>query len=166
LKSKNMGLFNFWSWPAELIDDIRQWFVVRSALKEPATDAEFKAFKDLEIRKDKIGRLYTVINLPEELWAYEKQNMAWPYVLDKLRTVDELLMRLRLNELLFPDVRPIEDAPAYLIILSPSVESFSIWKFLRWLLNLSVTTGTIFLIDRIVLKLSGLGILDHFTSLF
>ena len=92
--------------------------------------------------------------------------MAWPYVLDKLRTVDELLMRLRLNELLFPDVRPIEDAPAYLVILSPSIESFSIWKFLRWLLNLSVTTGTIFLIDRVVLKLSGSSIMDHFISLF
>jgi len=161
-----MGLFNFWSWPAELIDDIRQWLVVRSALKEPATEAEFKAFQDLEIRKDKIGRLYTVVNLPEELWPYEKRNMAWPYVLDKLRTVDELLMRIRLNELLFPDVRPIDDAYAYLVILSPSVESFSIWKFLRWLLNLSVTTGTIFLIDRIVLKLSGSGILDHFITLF
>ena len=92
--------------------------------------------------------------------------MAWPYVLDKLRTVDELLMKLRLNELVFPDVRPIEDAYAYLVILSPSVESFSIWKFLRWLLNVTVTSGTLFLIDRIVIKLSGSGIIDHFISLF
>jgi len=163
-----MGVFNFWSWPAELIDDIRQWMVVRKALKEPATQAELKSFEELEIRQDRIGRLYTVVNLPEELWDYEKKNMAWPYVLDKLRLVDELLMKVRLNELLYPDVRPIEemDAMAYLVILSPSVESFSIWKFLRWIFNTAFTSGTIFLLDRIILKLSGSGIIGHFMSLF
>ena len=29
-----MTLFNFWKWPLSVIDDIQQWFVVRSALKE------------------------------------------------------------------------------------------------------------------------------------
>jgi hypothetical protein len=161
-----MGLFNFWSWPAELIDDLRQWMVVRSALKEPSTQSELKAFQDLEIRQDKIGRLYTVVNLPEELWPYEKRNMAWPYVLEKLRTVDELLMKVRLNELLFPDVKPIDDAYAYLIVLSPSIESLSIWKLLRWLLNMTVTITTLFLTDRIILKITGSGIIDHILSLF
>lgn len=163
-----MSIFNFWSWPAELIEDIRLWFIVRSALKEESTLSEIRNFTELELRIDKLNRIYTVVNLPEELWPYEKRNMAWPYVLDKMRTLDDLLMKLRLNEILYPEVKPIEieGAYAYLIILSSSIESLSIWKFLRWLLNTGVTAITLFLIDRIVLKLTHSGIIDHIISLF
>jgi hypothetical protein len=165
LKSKPMTWYNFWKWPTELIDDIRQWMMVRSALKEPETIDRFKKFK-YELRSDNIGRIYTVINVPEELLEYEKRDMVWPWVLEELKQIDELLMECRLNDIVYPEVKPIEEAPAYLVVLTPSTESFSFWKLLRWTFNTGILAFILFIINRIVIKASGSSLIDLFLSLF
>jgi hypothetical protein len=164
LKSKRMNWYNIWKWPAEIIDDIRQWSLVRKALKEPETISALGSWK-YELRKDKIGRLYTVINVPEELWPYDKQDQVWPWMVEQLRELDMLLLQRQLSDLLYPEVTRIEDAPAYLVVLSPSIESFSFWKGLRWLFNLSLVAGSIYIINRIVIKFSGDSILTLLLSL-
>jgi hypothetical protein len=160
-----MRIYNIWTWPSTLIDDIRQWRIVRTALKEPEVIQGFKEFK-YELRTDNIGRVYTVINVPEELWPYEKQNMVWPWMLEQLRELDDLLMRLRLNDLLYPEVSPIEGSPSYLVVLTPSTESFSIWKFLRWILNLSFVFVSSYMINSLVRKITGTSIVEFVISLF
>ena len=75
-------------------------------------------------------------------------------------------MKRQLSDLLYPEVKPIPDAPAYLIILSSSSDSFSILKFLRWLLNLGFIGTLLFLIQRITFVLSGHSIIDLIKSLF
>lgn len=165
LKSSKMRIYNIWTWPSTLIDDIRQWRIVRKALKEPEVTAGFREFK-YELRTDNIGRVYTVINVPEELWPYEKQNMVWPWMLEQLRELDDLLMRLRLNDLLYPEVSPIEGSPAYLVVLTPSTESFSIWKLLRWILNLSFVFLSTYMINSLVRKITGTSIVEFLISLF
>jgi len=159
-----MKYFNIWSWPAMIIDDIRQWRLVSKALKEAEVIDGFSKFK-YELRRDKIGRVYTVINIPEELMPYEKRNMVWPWMLEQLRELDDLLMSLRLNYLLYPEVTPIEGSPAYLIILSPSTESLDIWKFVRWFFNLSLVCITLYLANRIAFKVFGSTIIDSISSL-
>jgi len=160
-------MYNIWSWPSALIDDIQQWMVVRKALKEPQVIQAFKSFK-YELRTDNIGRVYTIINIPDELWEYEKRQMVWPWMLEQLRELDELLMMLRLNDLLYPIVDPVNEpgVMAYRIILTPSTESLSIWKFLRWLFNLSFVGFSAYVINAIVLKFSGSSVLDLIISLF
>lgn len=165
LKSSKMHIFNIWSWPIQLWDDIRQWRIVRKALKEEEVKQGFASYK-YELRIDRIGRIYTVINIPEELYPYEKRDMVWPWMLEQLRELDDILMQIRLNDLVYPEVTKLDDAPAYLVVLSPSTESVSIWKFLRWLFNLSVTGFTLYLINAIILKSSGLSIIGHISSLF
>lgn len=160
-----MKIYNVWSWPSSLIDDIRQWILVKNALKEAEVINEFKSFK-YELRTDKIGRVYTVINIPEELWPYEKKDMVWPWMLEQLRELDELLMKLRLNDLLYPEVKPIEDAPSYLVVLTPSTESLSISKFLRWILNISVMFVFLYLINSFCRKQTGTSIVEYVISLF
>ncbi len=160
-----MTWYNIWKWPIELIDDIRQWNTVRKALSEPEIQDRFKKFK-YELRVDRIGRIYTVINIPEDLLPYEKRDMVWPWVLDELRSIDDLLMECRLNDLVYPEVLPIEEAPSYLVVLTPSTESFSIWKFLRWGLNTAIIYFILFILNRIALKAFGLSAIDLFLSLF
>jgi hypothetical protein len=165
LKSSKMHIFNVWTWPLSVIDDVRQWNIVRKALKESEVIAGFRSFK-YELRTDKIGRIYTVINVPEELYPYEKREMIWPWMVEQLRELDDLLMSLRLNDLVYPEVTQLEDAPAYLVILSPSRESASIWKFLRWIFNVSVTWFSFYILNAIVGATSGKSIVEHFLSLF
>lgn len=167
LKSSKMKLYNVWSWPASVIDDIQQWMLVNKALKEPQVVQALKTFP-YELRVDKIGRIYTVVNIPEELWEYEKRQMVWPWMLDQLRELDELLISIRLSDLLYPVVDPIgeSDAMAYRIILSPSTESLSIWKFLRWILNLGFVTFTTYIINAMIIKFTGSSIINLFLSIF
>jgi hypothetical protein len=160
-----MAWYNFWKLPVELIDDIRQWSTVRSALNEPQIKDQFSKFK-YQLRVDKIGRIYTVINVPDDLLIYENRNMVWPWVLEELRSIDDLLMECRLNDLVYPEITPIEDAASYLVILTPSTESIDIWKFLRWILNTSIVFFILFIINRITIKASGLSMIDLFLSLF
>lgn len=155
----------WWKWPAEIIDDYRQWSVVRDALKEEETLSVLKTFK-YELRQDRIGRLYTVINIPEELWPYEKQDQVWPWMVEQLRDLDYILMQRQLSDLLYPVVERIPDAPAYLVVLTPSTESLKWSKLFSWIFSTGLLTFSIFLANRITFRMSGHTILEHFISLF
>ena len=137
----------------------------RKALKEAEVIEGLKSFR-YELRIDKIGRIYTVINIPEELWELDKKDMVWPWMLDQLRELDELLMQLRLNDLVYPEVEPYPNSPAYVVKLVPSTESLSLWKFFRWLLNCGFVTLSIFLINAIIGKIFGQTIYQFLISLF
>jgi hypothetical protein len=160
-----MKIYNFWTWPSQLISDIREWNIVRKALKETAVKQKFKNFK-YELRVDRIGRVYTVINIPEELWDFDKRNMVWPWVLDQLRELDEMLMEVQLNDLLYPEVDKLQDAPAYLVVLRSSRESMSIWKFLRWILNCGFVIFMIYITNALIGKVLGQTAFQFLLSLF
>jgi hypothetical protein len=165
LKKGKMKWYNFWSWPAAVIDDIRQWRIVKKATSEAEVVEKFAAFK-YEMRVDRIGRIYTVINIPEELLPYEHRNQVWPWVLEQLREIDDLLLDVRLNDLVYPEVEQYPDAPAYIVKLVPSSDSFSFWKFLIWIRNLAILTFLGILINKITLKLSGVSIFNFLIDLF
>ena len=160
-----MRIYNFWSWPSQLISDIREWNIVRKALKEVAVQEKFKSFK-YELRVDRIGRIYTVVNIPEELWEFDKRNMVWPWMLEQLRELDEMLMSVQLNDLVYPEVDKLPDAPAYLVVLKSSRESLSIWKFLRWLFNCSFVIFSLIIINQLIGKIFGQTVIQFLTSLF
>jgi len=165
LKSNRMTWYNIWTWPAEIIDDIRQWMIVRSALRENETIDKFKKFK-YPLRVDNIGRIYTVIKVPDDLIVYEKRDMVWPWVLEEMKVIDDLLMSCRLNDLVYPEVIPVKDAPAYLVILTPSTESISFSKFTKWIFNSTILFLILFIFNRIIFKVSGKSVIDLFISLF
>lgn len=165
LKYNNMKLFNIWKWPKEIFDEVHQWRVVNQALKETETIKKLAAFK-YELRTDRIGRIYTVINIPEELWPYEKQDQVWPWMVEQLRELDELLMERRLNDLVYPEVTKIEEAPAYLVVLSPPTDSLEWSKLFGWLFNLGLFALTIFTVNKICLKAFNLSIIDSIITLF
>jgi hypothetical protein len=160
-----MTWYNIWKWPIEIYEDIRLWFLVRTALKETETLEALKAFK-YELRIDKLGRIYTVINVPEELWPLEKQDQVWPWMVEQLRELDELLMSRQLNEIVYPEVKKIESAPSYLVVLAPSSESLSWGKFFRWLFNLGVVSLTFLMLNKICIKAFNQSIIDFIISLF
>lgn len=159
-----MNIFNFWSWPLEVIEDIRQWSIVNKALKEPQTIEELKRF-EYELRIDSIGRIYTVINVPEELYPYEMKDQVWPWVLEKLRDLDSILMNVRLNDLFYPEVNKLENYPAYLVVLSPSTESLKLSKFIEWIFKSTFTFLTAFLVNKIFHKIVGTSIFDYVLNL-
>ena len=159
-----MTWYNIWKWPIEIYEDIRLWFLIRKALREDETIEALKNFK-YELRIDKIGRIYTVINIPEELWPYDKQDQVWPWMVEQLRELDDILLNRQLNELVYPDVTRIAGSPAYLVVLAPSSESISLGKFLRWIFNCAIVYCTFLLLNKICLKAFHQSIIDAVISL-
>lgn len=107
----------------KLFQEIRIWMLSRRVAK-----SNVEELLEFGLRVDWIGRLYTVINLPEEVATqpYAQQ----PYVLSQLRKYDEVLLRLQLSDVLYPEFEKIPGEDAYLLVLTPEVEYLSTWRFI------------------------------------
>jgi hypothetical protein len=81
-------------------------------------------------------------------------------MLEELRDLDLLLMDVRLNELVYPEVTRIAEYPAYLVILTPSVESFSFTKFFGWLFNVAFVSALLITGNKICVKFLGSSAID------
>lgn len=106
----------------KLLEEIRIWMLSRQV-----TRSNEEELLEFGLRVDWIGRLYTVINLPEEVASqpYSQQ----PYVLSQLRKYDEVLLRLQLSDILYPEFEKIPGEDAYLLVLTPEVEYLNTWRF-------------------------------------
>ena len=101
LKNINMKIFNFWRWPIGLYDDIQTIVAIKRALKEDIVKLQLKQCK-YELRWNKLGIIYTVINIPNELLDLDKQKMIWPWLLEQLSEIDLILMNCQLSDLIEP----------------------------------------------------------------
>lgn len=107
----------------KLIEEIRIWMLSRRV-----TRSNEEELLEFGLRVDWIGRLYTVVNLPEEVASqpYSQQ----PYVLSQLRKYDEVLLKLQLSDVLYPEFEKIQGEEAYLLVLTPEVEYLNTWRFI------------------------------------
>ena len=108
----------------KMIKEWQIWKVVRITVKEHAKELEEVGFFC-----DWIGRIYTVINIPEEIMQmpinsrkdYEIRNMMIDtYIKQQLIPASELLTKLRLADLIvYPDkYEMFENTNSLLIVLS------------------------------------------------
>lgn len=109
----------FW----KLLKEIRIWYII---YKEGKKHEKF--LNDNNIRRDWFGRLYSVINLPEEIANHPYARE--PYVLEKLRDYDQILIQVKLTDLVVPEFSPIPNTDAYLLIMSGVDDYINIWRFL------------------------------------
>jgi hypothetical protein len=96
------------------------------------------------LRVDWVGRMYTIINLPEEIATNEYARQ--PYIIGQLRKFDAVLLKYGLTESVFPDIEVIEDTYSYLLVLRPEREELFIWPFLK---NLGIYIVAFFIIKVI-----------------
>lgn len=123
------------TWPIKAYREIRIWQKVRKVAMEYEDQLGSMGF-----RVDWIGRIYTVINLPEEVITAAPQIQEG-YVLMQLRDYDRLFLQLGLAGDIFPEMERIEedDVAAFLLILSPESEYLSLWSLIKFILSLSAT---------------------------
>jgi len=114
--------------------EYRTWKKVRTVAKEQVAHLEANGF-----RVDWVGRIYTVINLPEEVITAAPQVQEG-YVLMKLRDYDKLFLHLGLAAELVPEMERIDGdgAAAFLLVLSPDRDYLTIWAFVKFILRLSI----------------------------
>jgi hypothetical protein len=142
----------------DFIKEVNIWRKVRQIAKENEKDLNQEGF-----RVDWIGRIYTVINLPEEVINQPISREG--YVLMKLREYDRLFLNMGIADVISPELVELADSDAYLLILSPDRDYVKLKPFLWWLTK---TTGVIILL-RVLYNIGtryGESIIDFFTRVF
>lgn len=129
-------------WPIKAYREAKVWWRVRKAALEYEDQLGSMGF-----RVDWIGRIYTVINLPEEVLTAAPQIQEG-YVLMKLRDYDRLFLQLGLAGDVFPEMERIqeEDAAAFLLVLTPERDYLTFWSLIKF----TAKTGLLLLILRVL----------------
>ena len=129
---------------SKLYKELRVWQKIRKIAKSEEKSLEEKGF-----RVDWIGRIYTVINLPEEVATAPISQEG--YVLMKLREHDKFLLELGIADYVSPEFEKISNTDSFLLVLSADREYFKLWPFLVSVLK---TTGFILLLRVLYLLFS------------
>lgn len=122
-----------------LFKEINIWRKVKFIAKENEEILNRAGF-----RVDWIGRIYTVINLPEEVVNQPISREG--YVLMKLREFDSLFLNMGIADAISPEIMEIEDSDSYLLILSPDRDYIKFIPFVWFLFKL----GSFVLVSRIL----------------
>jgi hypothetical protein len=123
----------------DAISEFNIWRKVRAIAKENE-----KVLNESGFRVDWIGRIYTVINLPEEVVNQPISKEG--YILMKLREYDRLFLDMGIADAIAPEIEEIQGADAYLLILSPDRDYIKLRPFLWSMFK----TGGVLLIIRIL----------------
>lgn len=136
----------------KLINEINIWRKCRRVAKEYEAQLNEKNF-----RVDWIGRIYTIINLPQEV--IDQPFSEEGYVLMKLREYDKFFMEMGVADYIAPEMSKITEggAYAYLLVLSPDREYTTLWAITKSIFR---TIGILF-----VLRLGYLGISHYWENI-
>ena len=108
---------------SKLYNEISIWRKIRKIVKSEERSLNEKGF-----RIDWVGRIYTVINLPEEVATAPISQEG--YVLMKLREHDQFLLQLGIADYVSPEFEKIEGTDSFLLVLSPDRDYMKFWPFL------------------------------------
>ena len=108
----------------DLYNELKTWHAIRSIAKKSELQLKEKGF-----RVDWVGRIYTVINLPEEVVSAPISQEG--YVLMQLRKHDKFLLELGIADYVSPEFNPIPNENAFLLVLSADREFFKLWPFVK-----------------------------------
>ena len=107
----------------KLYKELKIWWQIRKVAK-----SEEIALKEKGFTVDWIGRIYTVINLPEEVATAPISQEG--YVLMKLREHDKFFLELGIADYVSPEFNKINNTDSFLFVLSPDRDYFKLWPFL------------------------------------
>ena len=105
-----------------LYKELKIWSKIRKIAVENSAKLLEKGF-----RVDWVGRIYTVINLPEEVVSAPISQEG--YVLMQLREHDKLFLDMGISDYVSPEFNPIPETNSFLLVLSPDRDYLQFWPF-------------------------------------
>lgn len=108
-----------------------------------------KELEEAGLRVDNLGRIYTVINLKEEL-LNQPELMQQSYVLGQLGPITNTLMKYGMADTSFPEITKIEDSASYLVVCWPERDYVEFSAFFINLLITSIVAGIIWVAIKYV----------------
>jgi len=136
--------FTYW---ADLYREIRIWSIFRRTAKENLNLLN----QEHGLRVDWIGRIYGVINLPEEVQGAATE-IQQSYVLQQVTKYGDVMTKLRLSDIVYPELEKVPGAASYLIVLWPVFEDFNLWKILGNIIKTSVISFVLYFLVKLILN--------------
>lgn len=138
-----LNTFSFWG---ELVSEIRIWWIFRSTCRNKVN---LQKLNEQDLRVDWLGRVYGVINMPEEVVGAAPQ-IQQAYVLQQIGKWGPLTLELGLSDIIYPEIDRITGTASYLVIMWPQYEALGFWSILGNLIKTVFVLGALFLLGRIV----------------
>jgi hypothetical protein len=135
--------YTFWY---ELYKELRIWWIFRKTVLN-----NVELLNNNNLRVDYIGRVYTVVNLPEEVAGAAPQAHQ-AYVLQQITKYGNVMMKIGLADVVYPEIEQIKDSAAYLVILWPVFDKFQLFTILGSLIRTTVQTGIFYFIYRLIMN--------------
>lgn len=136
--------FTYW---VDLYREIRIWSIFRRTAKD---NTELLNTQH-ELRVDWIGRIYGIINLPEEVQTAANE-IQQAYVLQQVTKYGDVMNKLRLSDIVYPELEKIQGSPSYLIVLWPVFEDFNLWKILGNIIRTSVIVFCLYFLCKLIIN--------------
>lgn len=132
--------FSYWY---NFILEFRIWFIFQTATKRNR-----KKLEERDLRVDWIGRVYGVVNMPDEvLSAAEEIQQA--FVLKQLGQFGGILNELKLSSVVYPQMQEIKGSGAYLVIFWPVLDRLNIFAMIGSILYTVIYAFIVYLITRL-----------------
>ena len=95
------------------------------------TKAQQEYLNKNNMRVDWLGRIYTVINMPEEI-ANNQQQVQEGWVISQLQPMNEILGKVGVADVIFPEMSriPEKGTAAFLVAMYPEFTEISFWKII------------------------------------
>ena len=138
-----LSTFTYWS---ELVSEIRIWWIFRSTARQKEN---IEKLNETDLRVDWLGRIYGVINMPEEVVGAAPQ-VQQAYVLQQINKWGPLTTEMGLADIIYPEISRIPGTSAYLVVMWPQYDSLGVWYILGNLIKTAVVGFVLFLLGRVV----------------
>lgn len=138
-----LSTFSFWS---ELASEIRIWWIFRSTARQKDNLQEIN---NEDLRVDWLGRIYGVINMPEEV-VTASPEIQQAYVLQQINKWGPITTKLGLADVIYPEIERITGSNAYLVIMWPQYDALSIWPILGNIIKTAFVGALLFILGRLL----------------
>ena len=138
-----LSTFSFWS---ELASEIRIWWIFRSTARQKDNLQEIN---NEDLRVDWLGRIYGVINMPEEV-VTAAPEIQQAYVLQQINKWGPITTKLGLSDVIYPEIERITGSNAYLVIMWPQYDALSIWPILGNIIKTAFVGALLFILGRLL----------------
>mgnify|MGYP000938904700 CR=1 FL=1 len=142
--SRLLRPFTYWG---DLYREIRIWYIFRRT----AVNNTKMLNEEHTLRVDWIGRIYGVVNLPEEVQTAAGE-IQQAYVLQQITKYGDVMVKIGLADVVYPEIERVPGSTSYLVVLWPVFEDFNLWKILGNIIRTSVIGFGLYLLVRLVLN--------------
>lgn len=134
-------ILNYWR---EFGIDFKIWRKYRKIARQ---NQDFLLEKGMRV--DWLGRIYTVVNMPEEVIT-NQETVQQGWVLQQLSPLNDALMNIGVNDYAYPEISKVPNSNSYLIVMYPEIDALNPFRIIWNLLGLGIIASIVYVIVSVL----------------